>query len=183
MDYNQIKISTHQAEEILFNLFHIKGKASELPGEIDFNFRIKVEDSEGFILKISRPNENVNYLDFQQKLLQFVEQKGSNITSPKVILDKENNAISEITDNYGKIREVRLLTWVSGRVWSSVNPVNGLVYGYGGVKLFPTEKTLMMDTSKPDMTTSISNKFVAMRILILHYLITNNWSSASDMAE
>jgi hypothetical protein len=48
-------------------------------------------------------------------------------------------------------------------VWRSLNPVNGLVYGYGGVKLFPTEKTLMMDTSKPDMTTSISDKFVAMK--------------------
>jgi hypothetical protein len=50
-------------------------------------------------------------------------------------------------------------------VWRSLNPVNGLVYGYGGVKLFPTEKTLTMDTSKPDMTTSISDKFVAMKIV------------------
>ena len=47
-------------------------------------------------------------------------------------------------------------------VWRSLNPVNGLVYGYGGIKLFPTELTLTMDTSKPDMTTSISSKFVAM---------------------
>ena len=47
-------------------------------------------------------------------------------------------------------------------VWRSENPINGLHYGYGGVKLFPREKTLNMDTSKPDMTTSISNKFVAM---------------------
>lgn len=122
MDYNQIKISTHQAEEILFNLFHIKGKASELPGEIDFNFRIKVEDSEGFILKISRPNENVNYLDFQQKLLQYVEANGENLIAPKVIKDSQDNSISTITDKFGNERKVRLLSWVSGRVWSSVNP-------------------------------------------------------------
>lgn len=121
-NYSELQISISQAEEILFQLYGIRGVASQLPGEIDFNFRIKLDNEEGYILKISRPNENVNYLDFQQKLLQFVEQKGSNITSPKVILDKENNAISEITDNYGKIRKVRLLTWVSGRVWSSVNP-------------------------------------------------------------
>ena len=48
-------------------------------------------------------------------------------------------------------------------VWRSVNPINDLVYGYGGVKLFPTELTLNMDTSKPDMTTSISNKFRAVQ--------------------
>jgi hypothetical protein len=37
------------------------------------------------------------------------------------------------------------------------------VYGYGGVKLFPRELTENMDTSKPDMTTSISDKFVAVK--------------------
>jgi hypothetical protein len=44
-------------------------------------------------------------------------------------------------------------------VWRCENPVNGLIYGYGGIKLLPREKTLMMDKSKPDMTTSISHKF------------------------
>ena len=47
-------------------------------------------------------------------------------------------------------------------VWRSMNPINDMVYGYGGVKLFPTQLTIDMDTSKPDMTTSISDKFKAM---------------------
>lgn len=50
-------------------------------------------------------------------------------------------------------------------VWRSKNPVNSLVYGYGGVKLFPTELTKNMDISKPDMTTSISDKFNAIPIV------------------
>ena len=48
-------------------------------------------------------------------------------------------------------------------VWRSVNPINNLVYGYGGVKLFPTELTINMDLTKPDMTTSISSKFKAVQ--------------------
>ena len=48
-------------------------------------------------------------------------------------------------------------------VWRSQNPINDLVYGYGGVKLFPRNKTINMDTSKPDMTTSISDKFKLMQ--------------------
>ena len=44
-------------------------------------------------------------------------------------------------------------------VWRSQNPINDLVYGYGGVKLFPRKLTINMDTSKPDMTTSISRYF------------------------
>lgn len=50
-------------------------------------------------------------------------------------------------------------------VWRSKNPVNDLVYGYGGVKLFPRQMTVNMDTSKPDMTTSISDKFKPMPIV------------------
>lgn len=48
-------------------------------------------------------------------------------------------------------------------VWRSKNPINDMVYGYGGIKLFPTQLTIDMDTSRPDMTTSISNKFVAVK--------------------
>lgn len=44
-------------------------------------------------------------------------------------------------------------------VWRSFNPINNLVYGYGGVKLLPTKLTKNMDVTKTDMTTSISNKF------------------------
>ena len=47
-------------------------------------------------------------------------------------------------------------------VWRSRNPVNGLEYGYGGVKLLPKELTLNMDVNSMDMTTSISPRFKAM---------------------
>lgn len=132
MNYDTLKISNQQAEDILFKLYTIKGKATELPGEVDFNFRIKVENSEGYILKISRPNENAEYLDFQQKLLQFVENNGQNLIAPKVMSDTNGNTISKITDTFGKERNVRLLSWISGRVWSSVNPqLNSLRYSLG----------------------------------------------------
>ena len=84
MTYQTIKISTQQAETFLFQLYQIKGKATELPGEIDFNFRIKTENSEDYILKISRPNEDETFLDFQQKLLQHVEENGKHIIAPKL---------------------------------------------------------------------------------------------------
>ena len=47
-------------------------------------------------------------------------------------------------------------------VWRSENPVNDLVYGYGGIKLFPTQMARDMDTTTKDMTTSLSNKFKKM---------------------
>jgi hypothetical protein len=49
--------------------------------------------------------------------------------------------------------------------WRSRNPINGLVYGYGGVKLFPRQMTINMDISKTDITTSISNKFKSIDLI------------------
>jgi hypothetical protein len=67
-------------------------------------------------------------------------------------------------------------------VWRSQNPINDLVYGYGGVKLLPRKLTVNMDTSKPDMTTSISDKFKAVQQLsnITAFNVDpfNTWKSA-----
>jgi hypothetical protein len=67
-------------------------------------------------------------------------------------------------------------------VWRSQNPINDLVYGYGGVKLFPRDLTINMDITKPDMTTSISSKFKAMselsNITAFNTDPFNTWKSA-----
>ena len=47
-------------------------------------------------------------------------------------------------------------------VWRSINPVNDLKYGYGGVKLFPTKLVISADPNNTDMTTSLSDKFKLM---------------------
>ena len=47
-------------------------------------------------------------------------------------------------------------------VWRSRNPINDLVYGYGGVKLLPRRLTMNVDVNSSDMTTSISDRFKAM---------------------
>jgi hypothetical protein len=67
-------------------------------------------------------------------------------------------------------------------VWRSQNPINDLVYGYGGIKLFPRQLTIDMDITKPDMTTSISSKFKAIHkisnITAFNTDPFNTWKSA-----
>jgi hypothetical protein len=70
---------------------------------------------------------------------------------------------AEIVDDFVFDYQVPAWQYNHVLVWRSKNPINGLVYGYGGVKLFPRELTINMDISKPDMTTSISDKFVAVK--------------------
>ncbi|MGW9687145.1 aminotransferase class III-fold pyridoxal phosphate-dependent enzyme [Flagellimonas sp. 2504JD1-5] len=122
MEYLTLKITPRQAENILLQQFNIEGKASSLPGEVDFNFRIQTTKGDGYILKISRSDEDVAYLDYQQQLLQYVEEKGDELISPIVVKDKNGKTISEYKDDQGNIRKVRLLSWIPGRIWSEVNP-------------------------------------------------------------
>ena len=61
---------------------------------------------------------------------------------------------------YDRISRINLNKTV--HVWSSKNPINDLVYGYGGVKLLPRRLTANMDIQNPDMTTSISDSFKIM---------------------
>lgn len=67
-------------------------------------------------------------------------------------------------------------------VWRSKNPINDLEYGYGGVKLFPRKLTIDMDTTKPDMTTSISDSFRPMDTVANSTIINTDpfttWKSA-----
>jgi hypothetical protein len=69
---------------------------------------------------------------------------------------------AEILDTFNFDYEVSKYDLECVHVWRSRNPVNGLEYGYGGVKLLPKRLTQNMDLSKPDMTTSISSLFKAM---------------------
>ncbi|WP_273567461.1 hypothetical protein [Maribacter halichondriae] len=89
IDYKHLKFTTAEAEQVIFDLYGISGKAIPLPGEIDFNYRIKIENQDGYILKISRPDEDEAYLDFQINLLQHVAKTAPNLGIPKVIRDKK----------------------------------------------------------------------------------------------
>ena len=47
-------------------------------------------------------------------------------------------------------------------VWRAKNPINGLEYGYGGVKLFPTKLVSNATSWGLDFTTGLSSRFKSM---------------------
>lgn len=89
---------------------------------------------------------------------------------------------AEVLEDFNFDHEVSEYDLDVVHVWRSRNPINGLEYGYGGVKLLPRKLTLDMDVTKPDMTTSISTKFKAMdqisNITAFNTDPFNTWKSA-----
>ncbi len=130
-DYLSMRIQVDQATIIAKSLYQVSGEIISLPGEIDINFCIK-SDSGSYLLKISRPEADVEFIEFQQGLLDHVAKTNASINVPVAFPDQDGNFISEITDESGNARKVRLLSWIEGRIWSSVNPItNNLLYSLG----------------------------------------------------
>ncbi|MFZ1562090.1 MAG: phosphotransferase, partial [Saprospiraceae bacterium] len=130
--YNNLQISSDQASFLAQTYFGITGKATPLPGEVDINFKIKTSDGNSYILKVSRPGMDHQYIDFQLKILLHLADTAPEITVPKIILNKDGNAYSTFTDHFGEARLVRMLSWIEGRLWSSVQPIHDkLLYDLG----------------------------------------------------
>lgn len=122
-NYSYLQISNEEAQQIAQEFFNVNGSISRLPGELDFNFKIKTE-KDSYLLKISRPDVDINEIDFQSKMLDWIAERSQDIRSPQLIRNISGQAVSEYRDSNGQIRIVRLLTWMPGRLWSSVNPQN-----------------------------------------------------------
>jgi 4-aminobutyrate aminotransferase-like enzyme/Ser/Thr protein kinase RdoA (MazF antagonist) len=122
MENTQIKITPKKAEEILFQRYNIKGKAFELPGYTEYNFRIKIDNENCYVLKISREDADENSFLLLQDILLYLEKNTDEIILPKIIPDKAGNYTSEVFHENKNKQNIRLLSWVSGRIWSQVNP-------------------------------------------------------------
>ena len=130
--------SISQAEEILKTNYGILGKATALPGELDQNFKIVSGQGIVYILKISRGGTEINELEFQNDLLDYLEKTHNQIPAPRIIRAVNGKAILHSKDADDTRRFVRLITWIDGRLWSHVNPVTDglkLDLGRNGGKL------------------------------------------------
>ncbi len=121
-------IDTEKAAELIHSHFGIKGSITTLPGELDLNFKVNSDQGKTYVLKISPTTRDFVYLQFQQQILEHLSLENT----PKVILDLEGNPICIYTDENENIWYLRVLSWIEGRLWSSVNPYSfSLRYSLG----------------------------------------------------
>ena len=99
------------------------------------------------------------------------------------VVDGDSEIVPEFNFDY----VVPFYDYEKVRVWRSINPVNDLIYGYGGVKLLPRTSVLKKFNNydkidRPDMTTSISRNYepimVVSNITKFNTSEFNAWRSA-----
>lgn len=117
-----VRLTVQETLAFCLQEYGITGKASPLPGELDHNYKIESENNTVCILKINRPGTDPDYLDYQEKLLLHIQHQQPDIKFPRIIPTLSGKYSFIFIDSNSEIRSVRLLEWIPGRLWSSVNP-------------------------------------------------------------
>ena len=81
MSFVESNISKKQIDKILNSNYGISGEIIRLDGEIDFNYKITDKKNHSYLLKISRPKFNPDYIDYQLKILEHLSKQNEIKTS------------------------------------------------------------------------------------------------------
>ena len=111
------KTTPKTASEIAEKHYNLKAEATKLDGYVDENFLLKTTSGEKYLLKISS-EENQHQLDFQFQILTHLSTKYLPVSLSEVVPNKEEKQLTTLQNN----KAARLLTWLSGRLWATVNP-------------------------------------------------------------
>jgi len=122
MEYQGLAPSLVSVKNILSEYYNLEGECVLLPGEIDFNYKVKTANNSQYILKISPFYADQTFFDFQEKLLLYLDQNKKILHYPKIIPTTDGTTTLKIIQDENKIHFVRLLTWIDGVLWSSYGP-------------------------------------------------------------
>jgi 4-aminobutyrate aminotransferase-like enzyme/Ser/Thr protein kinase RdoA (MazF antagonist) len=135
-------ISNSEAISIAHNLYTITGAVTRLPGDEDFNFKITTESNKVYLLKISAADQQEEILKFQNELLSFLSQKEIPFSIPEIIPNRNGQRVLSIVLDSQKYY-VRLITYVKGRLWATINPKTAVLRQDLGTKAGTITKALL----------------------------------------
>jgi len=117
------KIDLIFVKHLISKHFNLNAKAKRLNGEIDCNYLISIKD-EYYYLKIYPAGTSPKFVNYQIKILDYLEKNSETNFYPRNIKNNQNKKTGVFEDNTGQTRIFRLNSWTNGRLWSNVNPVN-----------------------------------------------------------
>ncbi len=110
------------ARRIAFELYGLRASARMLPGERDYNFHLKGETGQEFVLKIAPAGEQRYILDLQNKALEHLAAHDPALLLPRVCVTAAGESTATITSANDTTHFVRLLSYVPGRLFAESKP-------------------------------------------------------------
>jgi 4-aminobutyrate aminotransferase-like enzyme/Ser/Thr protein kinase RdoA (MazF antagonist) len=121
-DLERPQFDETEVSEIVRSLYSLTGSFNELPSERDQNFLLVAESGERYVVKFSAISEREETLDFQNKAMHHFTSKMESPISPRVLKTVVGEEITRVEAQGGKTHFVRMISYLPGRVISTVNP-------------------------------------------------------------
>ena len=149
MEQNHQKLINHnKLLSFIEEQYQIQASLYPLAGEVDLNLKLVTEQGEAFVVKVYAPDRDLEFLNFQERLLTHLESKELNFDVPQVIKTHTGESTSNFIDENQQQRSVRVLSWISGRLWNHVNPHTEAMRNELGT-LCGTLSTALLDFDHP----------------------------------
>ncbi len=113
--------SNEQVAEAARALYGFEGPMIRLNGERDLNFRIDTNQGP-VVFKISHQDESESMLECQHNVFGILGSNGALALSPQTIQSVAGNAFESIQSGTGLKYFCRAVTFIEGRLFSSINP-------------------------------------------------------------
>ena len=114
--------TVQDASRIAFESYGLRAESRMLSGERDYNFHLKSEAGQEFVLKISPAAEQRDILDLQNKALEHLAAYDPALLLPRVRLTAAGKTTATITNANETSHFVRLLSYVPGRLFTESKP-------------------------------------------------------------
>lgn len=110
-----------QITSYITKLYGLKGALKPLYGEIERNYQLTTKNNEMYVVKLS-PISKKDRVLFEAALLDKLSKTKINNT-PHLIKDLVGAGHNIILNENNEAYIIRLLSWLPGRPWGSVNPI------------------------------------------------------------
>jgi hypothetical protein len=107
------RFSAGDAVRIAHEHYGLVVTASELVSERDRNFRLRASDGREFVLKIASGAEDRVVTDFQVQALKYIEARGADIATPRIVPTLDGRSSFELQSGSGP-HVARVVTFLPG---------------------------------------------------------------------
>ncbi|HXX79654.1 MAG TPA: phosphotransferase, partial [Ktedonobacteraceae bacterium] len=108
--------TVEDASRVALEQYSLLVEAHTLPGERDYNFHLKIETGQEFVLKIAPAEEQRDVIDLQNKALEHLAAHDPALLLPHVRVTTEGKSIATFTNTGGTTHFVRILSYIPGKV-------------------------------------------------------------------
>ena len=112
----------HDASRIAADVYALHVVAEALPGERDYNFLLKDETGQRFVLKIAPADEERALLEMQHAALEHLAARDASLVLPQVRATASGEAIATVSSSTGTQHLARLLTYIPGTLFAEARP-------------------------------------------------------------